>query len=317
MVNLAPTIVLEESTPYLDKDGLWKRIITDLFEPFVLFFAPDLYEQLDWSKEPNSLEQEFHRAVPKKKGTKYTDKLMKVYLKDGNEQWILAHIEVQGYKDDHFSERMFQYFYRIFDKFNQKIYAIALLADPDHFFKPTIYEYHFHGTDLTYSYNTYKLLEQDEEELLQSDNPFAYAVLAGIYMLKSRKNASKRYQFKRRLLELLLQDPQKRSQEYIQPLLYFIDYLLEVPEEMTRELQEEIGPMIGKEASYMERAMYPDPPTLKPFIDEWRQEGKAEGIAEGTKKIAMSMLKKGYSAKEIMELTNLTEKELDELKKQI
>ncbi|MCJ7842431.1 hypothetical protein MUB24_16305 [Lederbergia sp. NSJ-179] len=308
MVNMT-SIVLEEPAPYLDNDGLWKKVITDLFEPFVLFFSPDLYEKLDWSKKPDSLEQEFHRAIPKKKGTKYTDKLMKVHLKNGKEQWLLVHVEVQGYKDEDFPERMFQYFYRIFDKYDRKIYAIALLADPDHSFKPTIYKYHFHGTDLTYSYNTYKLLEQDEEELLQSDNPFAHAVLAGIYMLKTRNNASKRYQFKRRLLEFLLQDPRKNSQEYIQSLFHFIDYLLEVPEEMTRELQKDIEPMIEKEASYMDKTMYPDPPTLKPFIDKWRKEGKKE--------IAVAMLKKGFSSKEIIELTSLTEKELDEIKGQM
>ncbi|GIN56990.1 hypothetical protein J8TS2_13090 [Lederbergia ruris] len=75
----------------------------------------------------------------------------------------------------------------------------------------------------------------------------------------------------------------------------------------------------------MERTMHPVPPTLKPFIDEWREEGKklgiakgkAEGKAEGKKEIAMAMLKKGFSFKEIMEFTNLTEKELEDLKDQV
>ncbi|SFD86743.1 hypothetical protein SAMN05216238_10533 [Lentibacillus persicus] len=123
-------LILEPPAPYLDQDGLWKKVITELFEPFVLFFAPDLHPELDWSKQPDSLEQEFHRVFPKKKGTKHTDKLMKAHLKNGEEQWMLIHIEVQGYKEDDFAERMFQYFYRIFDKYHKKIYAIALFADP-------------------------------------------------------------------------------------------------------------------------------------------------------------------------------------------
>ncbi|QQK79300.1 Rpn family recombination-promoting nuclease/putative transposase [Salicibibacter cibi] len=187
MANETLALVQEKPAQYLDQDGLWKKVITDLFKPFMLFFAPDLYDKLDWSRMPDSLEQELHRTFPVIEGKRYTDKLMKIHLKDGKEQWILAHIEVQGYKDDDFSERMFQYFYRIFDKYQQKIFTIALLADPDRSFKPTVYDYHFHGTTLTYIYNTYKFLDQDEEELLQSDNPFAYVVLAGIYTLKSKK----------------------------------------------------------------------------------------------------------------------------------
>ncbi|QQK75331.1 Rpn family recombination-promoting nuclease/putative transposase [Salicibibacter cibarius] len=289
----------------------------------MLFFAPDLYEEMDWSKTPDSLEQELHRIFPKwKKGTKYTDKLMKVPLKSSKEQWVLVHVEVQADEDNDFSKRMFQYFYRIFDKYNKNIYAIALLADPTYTFKPTAYEYQFHGTHLTYAYNAYKFLDQDEEKLLQSDNPFAYVVLAGIYMQKSRNDADKRYQFKRRLFELLLQDPEKNAREYVHSLLYFIDYVLQIPEDMSKKLQEEVKPMIGKEANDMDKTKHPDPPTLKPLLDELRQEGKElgrrEGIAEGqrerTKEIAVAMLKEGIPIESIMKVTGLNDEELSEIK---
>ena len=39
------------------------------------------------------------------KGAKVVDKLVKAYLKDGSEQWILVHIEVQGDEDKDFSQR--------------------------------------------------------------------------------------------------------------------------------------------------------------------------------------------------------------------
>ncbi|WP_227002610.1 hypothetical protein [Salicibibacter kimchii] len=37
MTSAMPVIVQEESAPYLDHDGLWKKVITDLFEPFIVF----------------------------------------------------------------------------------------------------------------------------------------------------------------------------------------------------------------------------------------------------------------------------------------
>lgn len=321
MSNQVHALVLEERAPYLDQDGLWKKIITDLFEPFMLFFAPDLYEKLDWGQKPDSLEQEFHQAFPEKKGTKYTDKLMKVHLKDGNEQWILVHVEVQGSKDEDFSKRMFQYFYRIFDKYDRRIFAIALITDARRSFKPTAYEYHFHGTNLTYEYNTYKLMEQDEGALLKANNPFAFAVLAGIYMIKSRNNASQRYQFKRRLFELLLRNQEDSPREYITSLLHFIDYLLQVPREMTRTLQKDFRPIIGKEEIPMDETMNLDIPTLQPFIDEGIEKGIEKGKEEGKirekRRMAKAMLKEGFSIKSIMKVTDLSEKELDEIKSQM
>ncbi|AXF57137.1 Rpn family recombination-promoting nuclease/putative transposase [Salicibibacter kimchii] len=323
MTNTMPVAVQEEPAPYLDHDGLWKKVITDLFEPFLLFFVPDLYEQLDWNKQPDSLEQELKRTFPEKKGTKYTDKLMKVHLKDGKEQWVLVHVEIQGSKEDDFPERMFQYFYRIFDKYKQKIYAIALLTDADQSFQPTSYEYHFHGTTLTYAYNTYKIRAQDEEALLKSNNPFALVVLAGKYMLKSENNADDRYQFKRQLFELILHN-KNYSQAYTQSLLSFVDYLLTVPEELSQKLQEEFNPIAEEEVSLMHNTSFPDPPTLKPLFDklrkereEGRMEGREEGIEASKRKIAEVMLNNGYSDEEIIKMTSITENELNGIKNKI
>jgi len=40
--------------------------------------------------------------------TRYVDKLVKVYQRDGKEEWILVHVEVQGYHDKLFPARMFE-----------------------------------------------------------------------------------------------------------------------------------------------------------------------------------------------------------------
>jgi hypothetical protein len=57
--------------------------------------------------------------------------LVKVYLLDGKEQWVLIHIEVQGQRDDDFPERMFISYYRIFDRYKKRIAGFAILSDND------------------------------------------------------------------------------------------------------------------------------------------------------------------------------------------
>ena len=168
-------------------DRLWKDIISELFEEFLLFFAPDLYENVDFTQPPQSKEKEFHTISLDSKTKKRTpDKLVELKLKNGGKQWILVHIEVQGSQKPDFSKRMFEYFYRALDKFGRNLYTIALFTDGSPTFKPNNFHYEFFGTELTYKYNIYKILEQDENQLLQSNNPFSLVILAGLYVIKGK-----------------------------------------------------------------------------------------------------------------------------------
>lgn len=72
--------------------------------------------------------------------SKFVDTLVKVFTKEGKDEWILVHIEVQGYKDDDFPRRMFTYFYPILDKYSKPITAIAILTDTNKNFHPTAYQ---------------------------------------------------------------------------------------------------------------------------------------------------------------------------------
>ena len=71
----------------LDQDGLWKKVIGELFEDFLLFFAPAFHAQVDFSKAPDFLQQElFQEIMDEKKGRRMADQLVKVYLVDGEEK---------------------------------------------------------------------------------------------------------------------------------------------------------------------------------------------------------------------------------------
>ncbi|MFD1363250.1 hypothetical protein [Lentibacillus salinarum] len=107
--------VLEKPTEYdvktPDYDGLWKNLIETLFKEFMQFFAPDIYEDIDFSKPPDFLKQELYKEIiDEKKGKLIADEIVKVFLKNGEEKWILIHVEVQGSTDENFGERMFRYF---------------------------------------------------------------------------------------------------------------------------------------------------------------------------------------------------------------
>ncbi len=79
-------------------------------------FFPNIHKDIDFSKGYEFLEKELQKIIKTSKtGRRYADKLVKVFLKNGSERWLLIHIEIQGYKEKKFPERMYTYNYRIFE----------------------------------------------------------------------------------------------------------------------------------------------------------------------------------------------------------
>ena len=170
-------------------DTLWKSILEEIFDDFLFFFFPDADKLFDLTKDFEYLDKELEQLFPPEQNeyaTRYVDKLVKVFTLTGSEQWILIHIEVQGYNDKHFAQRMFTYFYRIFDKYNKPITAFAIFTEENKQFKPNVFEQEFLGTRLRYEFNIYKVIDQSEEELSKSNNPFAQVILTVLAAIKSK-----------------------------------------------------------------------------------------------------------------------------------
>ena len=209
-------------------DELWKNIIEKLFPHFLAFFMPKLYADVDLSLGYVFLDKELQEIKLKgKKGKNITDKLVKVRLKNGEEKWLLIHLEVQGKHEEDFGNRMFRYFYRIYDKYDVSITALALLT----YKTDKLYDFNYdvYGTTHAYRYNTAYIGNYPEEDLLNDKNPFALVCLAVQYDRLYRKDEDKKFSLKRNLIRML-RDRNYGRDEIIE-LLEFIDlcYLVAPP----------------------------------------------------------------------------------------
>ncbi len=250
-------------------DMLWKEIISKLTFRFIEFFAPKLYSKIDTTVEPDFKEQEFHRLVATKlKGKKITDKLVKLKLTTGNEKYLLIHIEIQANKETDFNERMFQYFYRIIDKYDLKYNDVEVIAI---FLKPDmdktgsgVFKYEGEYTRLNFLFQIYNIFDtHTEEELLKNKNPFALVILASRYALRTKENSEQRLLFKNELIKLCIE--WEYSIHEIKALFMFIEVLLQLNHDLEIEYKRDIKNYLN--INDMEFQMTVPPDTVK-FIDE-------------------------------------------------
>jgi len=223
------------------QDEAWKEIIEKLFPDFLAFFFPQIYRDIDFSRGFEFLDKELQKILKGSEvGKRIVDKLVKVYLNDGSEKWLLIHIEVQGYQEENFSERIYIYNYRIFDRYKKEVISLALLTDADQNFRPTTFQLSRWGFKLYFQFPMIKLIDYQEkwDELEQDRNPFSVVVMAFLKTVATKGNESERYSWKKRFLTELYD--RGLTREIIFFLYQFIDLIMNLREELEIELTEEI-----------------------------------------------------------------------------
>jgi hypothetical protein len=134
------------------------------------------------------------------------DKLVRVYTLDGKEKFLLVHVEVQGNYDKTFTARMFKYFYRVYDFYNQlPILPVAVFSGEDGKRMGNRFHLEDDGMRLTYVFKTLDIADYTEEELKASENPFAGVMLVAKRLAASGRSRPKKEQDKKAWDEKLLE----------------------------------------------------------------------------------------------------------------
>jgi hypothetical protein len=292
-------------------DEIWKRAIHNLFQPMVLFYFPRLSEEVDWSQGHTFLEQELANLyTPEKMGKRFVDVLAQMHLFSGEDTYVLFHVEVQGYGSgeeqiQEFEERMFDYYYRIRDKWGHKnIVSLAILTDNNANYRPDRYEISFHGTTLTYAFNVCKIIDFEEDLLEKDPNPFATVMLAAkrAFRVERRDDETKSI-FKIALIHLGLQ--RGRTPEEIEGLLRFVDWIITISDlRIKKEYVQKVRTLVAKEGKTM------------PYITSFEEITKMETEEEVKMRTARKMLRMGEPEEKILLYAEITREQLEELRRQ-
>ena len=266
---------MTDDLPRPDYDSPWKEVIELFFPQFIAFFFPAMFHEIDWSRPFQFLDQELQQIVRDAElGLRRVDKLVSVYLVDGHETWLLIHIEIQGQPEAEFTERIYIYNYRIYDKYRRPVISLALLTDENRQWRPSHFGYEKFGCRISFDFPVIKLLDyqQRQDELANHENPFAVVVVAHLQTLATRKIPSARYVAKLSLVKALYRRGFSR-QEIIE-LFHFIDWIMILPQEMSEQFKTDL-------IRFEEEARMPYVTSIERLaLQEGHHKGRQEGLRE-------------------------------------
>jgi len=274
-----------------DQDSPWKEILRQYFPEAIVFFFPHTAAHIDWTRPCEFLDQEFQQiAIDAELGKRYADQLVKVWSLQGEEYWLLIHVEVQAKPEPHFAERMWVYHFRIFDRFHKHPLSLAILCDQRMSWRPREYLHLNMGTELRFRFDVAKLLDWSDRltELEESSNPFSTVVLAHLKTQATRKNSSQRKENKLTLTRRLYE--KGFSRQDILSLFRFIDWVMILELEEEQEFWQTLK-------SYEEERRMPYITTVERMgyesgLKEGVQQGVRQGLQEGQRSFLIRLLKR-------------------------
>jgi hypothetical protein len=273
----------QRRTALTDSDSPWKEVLDQFLPLSVAFLFPDIYEAISWERRYEVLDKELQQIMHDAElGKRLADKLFKVWLKNGEEAWVLIHIELQNQLDREFAERMYVYNYRIYDRYRHRVASLAVLGDEETSWRPNEFSYDLWGCQAGLRFRAVKLLDyagQDAE--LESDpNPFALVVLAHLKTLETRNDAAARRTWKLRTTKGLYE--RGLDGEQIRRLFRILDWMMELPPELEEALIQDL-------ADFEKEKKVPYVTNIERIA---RQKGIAEGKAEEKAESVLRLLRR-------------------------
>jgi len=222
--------------PADDYDSPWKEGLEIYLRPTLEFCFPRVADAIDWAKPVEFLDKELQEIIRDAAlGEQRVDKLIKVQLRDGSEEWILVHVEVQHQHDVNLPERIYQYHHRVRDRFGKRVLSLVILADERADWRPNHYEEEVLGCRVRFDFPICKLLDlvSAAEAASRTGQPSAVLILANWATQRTRHDMTERRRWKWDLTRRLYEAGLERKD--ILELYRLVDWLMRLPTALEQE----------------------------------------------------------------------------------
>ena len=263
------------------QDTAWKDIIREFLPDFLTFYFPTVATKLKLSVQPMFRDKELSRIarghlisgriadllvdLPKAGATAPSQPIL-----------VLCHVEVQGTPEADFTDRLFQYAYRIYDRFGRFPVTLVVLTDNDARFHPTAFTRDLLGVSLRLEFHVAKLLDYKERVKRRRSGDNIFAAVTRLHLAVQRERPRRRYrdntfrfELKRRLMREVVEarPPQPDEEQRILRLLAFLDWLVALPTELESLFFDETESARGAD--------------VMPYVTSWERMGIKKGLEQG------------------------------------
>jgi hypothetical protein len=262
-------------------DSPWKEALERYFPEFMEFFFPGAYADIAWQEGYEFLDKELEKVVRDAElGKRLVDKRVRVRRRQGDEQWMLVHIEMQGEHDPEFAKRMYVYNYRLFDRYDRPVVSLAVLGDDRANWRPDQFGYELWGCRTGIRFPIVKLLDYAaRDDLLQATrNPFAVLVTAHLKARETTHDSQSRYRYKLELVKQLYD--RGFGREDVLQLFRFIDWVLTLP--------------VGLDARFLSELQEWEEARKMPYITSVERIGIEKGIQQGARQGEAALLERRF-----------------------
>ncbi|MBF2017876.1 MAG: Rpn family recombination-promoting nuclease/putative transposase [Rivularia sp. T60_A2020_040] len=274
----------------INHDRLFKELISTFFIEFIELFLTEIASDIDKNSIQFLPEEVLTDVTAGEK--KVIDLLVKVKYKQ-LETFFLIHIEAQSYSQQDFAKRMFQYFARLYEKYNLPIYPVVIFSfDEPLRPEPKIHSVTFPNLEvLKFEFAAIQLNRISWRDYLTQQNPVAAALMSKMSIKPQERPQVKAECL--RLLTTLRLDPAR-----MQLISGFVDTYLTLNEAEERTFLQTITTMgLDQREEYME------------ITTSWER--------KALEQVALNSLREGLSVEMVVKITGLTVERVQQLQAEL
>lgn len=270
-------------TPESDYDGAWKELLRSHLREALENCFPALANLVDWTFEPEWLDKEISQIVGRSgHKNREVDVLFKVRLKDGEDQWILCHLEIQTSYEVDFAFRLDLYNSGLKWMFQREILTLVILADLRPNWHPDEHRFEMGGFLSHRRFPVCKILDRLASDWVDNVSLVAQVARAQIEALKTTGDPESRFAAKTQLVRNLY--TLGYSSDRIREVFRLIDWMMRLRGDLDRRFKTDL-------IAYEEELRMPYVTSVERLAkEEGREEGILQGVEHGSETILLRQL---------------------------
>jgi hypothetical protein len=222
-----------------DYDGAWKEALRRFLREILERYFPAVAGAIAWEHPPVWSDKELSQILGQTgRRNRTVDLLVKVWLRDGGEQWILLHLEIQAFYEEDFAQWLALYNSGLCWIYKQRVVTLAVLADLREGWLPDEDRFQLADFETRTRFPVCKLIDRLRSDWQDDHSLPVQLARAQIAALRTAGDPEGRYQAKWQLVRKLYELGYTADQ--VRELFGLIDWMMHLRVDLEQRFKQEL-----------------------------------------------------------------------------